>query len=96
VVFFYIPRRGFTPQMLAPLPRVLGIAFVKKANWDQGLIVGHEGLLIDGDLYHASIKRGVVVEKKYLADCFPVSHWEGLLLFQLVPQKIAEKTTVCR
>lgn len=96
VVFSYIPRRGFTPRMLAPLPRVLGIAFVKKANWDQGLIVGHEGLLIDGDLYHASIKRGVIMEKNYLKAGFPVSQWDGIILFQLIPQKPAENTGVCR
>ena len=83
----YIPRDGFTPRMLAPLPRVLGMAFVKKENWDKGLIVGHEGLLIDGDLYHASLKRGVVREKKYLAAGFPKSNWEGMLLFKLAPCK---------
>jgi hypothetical protein len=96
VAFSYIPRTGFTPQMLAPLPRVLGIAFVEKKNWKQGLIVGHEGLLIDGDLYHSSLKRGVMVEKNYLAACFPASQWEGMMLFRLVPQKPAENTAVCR
>ena len=89
VVMSYIPRTGFTQKMLAPLPRVLGIAFVKKANWDQGLIVGHEGLLIDGDLYHASLKGGVIVEKNYLAARFPASPWEGMILFRLVPQSFA-------
>ena len=81
----YIPRDGFTPQLLSGLQRVTGIAFVKKENWDTGLIIGHEGLLIDGDLYHSSPKRGVVVEKNYLAACFPRSGWEGLLLFKLAP-----------
>ncbi len=96
VAFSYVPRAGFTPQMLAPFPRVLGIAFVKKANWDQGLIVGHEGLLIDGDLYHSSVRRGVIVEKNYLKDGFPVSQWEGIILFQLIPKKPAENTGICR
>jgi len=89
VALSYIPRAGFTMGMLAPLPRVLGIAFVKKANWDKGLIVGHEGLLIDGDLYHASLKGGVVVEKNYLAARFPASPWEGMLLFQLASRPFA-------
>jgi hypothetical protein len=95
VVLSYIPREGFTTKMLAPLPRVLGIAFVKKANWDQGAIVGHEGLLIDGDLYHSSLNRGVIVEKKYLTARFPASQWEGMILFRLLPQELAEHT-VCR
>ena len=96
VAFSYIPRTGFTPRMLTPLPRVLGIAFVKKANWDQGLIVGHEGLLIDGDLYHCSLKRGVIVEKNYLKAKFPASQWDGMILYRLIPQKSAENTAVCR
>jgi hypothetical protein len=91
----YIPRAGFTPGMLAPLPRVLGIAFVKKANWDKGLIVGHEGLLIDGDLYHASLKGGVVVEKNYLAARLPSSPWEGIILFQLA-SRAGAADTLCR
>ncbi len=95
VALSYIPRAGFTPGMLAPLPRVLGIAFVKKANWDKGLIVGHEGLLIDGDLYHASLKGGVVVEKNYLAARFPASPWEGMMLFQLASRAFAADTA-CR
>jgi hypothetical protein len=91
----YIPRAGFTPGKLAPLPRVLGIAFVKKANWAQGLIVGHEGLLIDGDLYHASPRGGVVVEKNYLAARFPASPWEGMILFQLA-SRACPADTACR
>jgi len=81
----YVPRAGFTPPQLSQLPRVIGIAFVKKDNWDKGLIVGHEGLLIDGDLYHSSPKRGAVVEKNYLEAGFPKSGWEGMLLFKLAP-----------
>jgi hypothetical protein len=95
VTVSYIPRAGFALGMLTPLPRVLGIAFVKKANWDKGLIVGHEGLLIDGDLYHASLKGGVVVEKNYLAARFPASAWEGMVLFQLAPRTLAAETA-CR
>jgi hypothetical protein len=95
VALSYIPRAGFTPQMLAKLPQVLGIAFVKKANWDQGVIVGHEGLLIDGDLYHSSQKRGVILEKNYLAALFPASQWDGIILFRLLPQALSENT-VCR
>jgi hypothetical protein len=92
VALSYIPRAGFTPGMLTPFPRVLGIAFVKKANWDQGLIVGHEGLLIDGVLYHSSLKGGVVVEKNYLAARFPSSPWEGMILFQLASRTFAADT----
>lgn len=95
VALAYIPRAGFTPQILAPFPRVQGIAFVKKENWDKGLIVGHEGLLIDGDLYHASPAGGVIVEKNYLQSCFPSSPWEGMILFELASRAFASDA-LCR
>lgn len=85
ITLAYVPRAGFLPELLVPLPHVTGIAFVKKDNWDKGLIVGHEGLLIAGDLYHASPQKGVVVVKDYLAAAFPQSGWEGFILFNLMP-----------
>lgn len=91
VTLAYIPRQGFKPQQLAGLGRVTGVAFVKKANWDKGLIVGHEGLLMGDDLYHASPGRGVVVEKNYLAAGFAASNWEGMVLFDLKPCAMYDK-----
>ncbi len=81
----YVPRHGFRPGMLAGLGRVTGVAFVKKENWGKGLAVGHEGLLIDGDLYHSSPERGVVVERQYLSAGYLKSPWEGMILFRLEP-----------
>lgn len=79
----YIPRKGFIPGMLKPLPATVGLAFVKKSNWGKGIIVGHEGLLIDDDLYHASPGRGVCVVKNYLAREFHKSRWDGIILFTI-------------
>ncbi len=79
----YLPRAGFSPEMLKELPSVLGTAMVKKSHWEKGIIIGHEGLLIDGDLYHSSQKSGVCVVKDYLASTFPDSQWEGLVLFAI-------------
>jgi len=79
----YIPRKGFIPGMLNPLPAAVGIAFVKKSNWEKGIIVGHEGLLIDGDLYHASPGKGVCVVKNYLAGEFQKTRWDGIILFMI-------------
>lgn len=83
VVLDYLPREGFSPDMLKPLPDAVGVAFIKKANWEKGIIVGHEGLLIDGDLYHSSPPEGVQVVKNYLSSVFPDSGWEGLVFFNI-------------
>ncbi len=83
VTLHYIPRKGFVPAMLNPLPAAVGIAFVKKSNWEKGVIVGHEGLLIDGNLYHASPGKGVQAVGNYLEQAFPGSPWEGFVLFSI-------------
>lgn len=83
VTLSYIPRDRVIPGMLKPLPASIGIAFVKKSNWEKGIIVGHEGLLIDGDLYHASPGKGVRVIKNFLANEFHKTRWEGIILFSM-------------
>jgi hypothetical protein len=83
VTLSYIPQTGFHPAMLKNLPEAVGVALVKKSNWGKGIIVGHEGLLIEGDLYHASPSSGVVVIKDFLTAGFPQSKWEGLILFSI-------------
>ncbi|MEI6125837.1 MAG: N-acetylmuramoyl-L-alanine amidase-like domain-containing protein [Pseudomonadota bacterium] len=83
VTLRYIPRAGFQPAMLKNLPEVIGVAFVKKSNWSQGLIVGHEGLLINGDLYHSSPDAGVCIKKNFLHKEFSHSLWEGLILYTI-------------
>ncbi len=80
----YVPREGFNPAMLKKkLPEVTGIAFVDKSLWDRGVIVGHEGILINGDLYHSSPGPGVNVMKNYLSEKFATSKWDGFILFKI-------------
>ena len=83
LVLDYLPREGFSPELLKPLPDAVGVAFIKRSNWDKGIMVGHEGLLIDGDLFHSSPSEGVQVIKNYLSSAFPISGWEGLAFFHI-------------
>ena len=80
----YIKRGDFTIDKLKKLPRSIGIAFVKKSNWPIGVIIGHEGILIDGDLYHSSYPTlGLYKIKDYLSESFPFSNSEGMMLFEI-------------
>ncbi len=81
----YVSRKGFSPDCLRPLPDILGIAFVKSANWDKGIIIGHEGILINKALYHASPGIGVHVDEGYLDRLFTASCWDGFVLFSFEP-----------
>lgn len=51
----YIPTSAVSAAVLATLPRACaGIAFVRKKYFEQGLVVAHEGFVIDRrDLVHA-------------------------------------------
>ena len=79
----YIPREGFSTEELKDLPEVIGIAFIKRSNWGKGIIVGHEGLLINGDLCHSSPSSGVNIIKNYLSIEFAGSKWEGIVFFSI-------------
>lgn len=79
----YIKRTNFFPDKLSDLPRTLGVALVKRSNWPIGVVVGHEGILIDGDLYHSgSVKTGLHKIDNYLS-VFAESQWEGIIFFQI-------------
>lgn len=83
VTISYIPRAGFHLGMLRSLPEVIGIAFVKQSNWEKGVVVGHEGLLVEGDLYHSSPDSGIDVIKNFLRADFPHSQWQGIILYKI-------------
>ncbi|MCX8044088.1 MAG: DUF1460 domain-containing protein [Desulfobacterota bacterium] len=83
VTLAYLPRHGFHPSMLCRLPRVCGIAFIKKASVQQGVLISHEGLLIDNDLYHASPEKGVCIENGYLERIYPTTAWDGCVFFSI-------------
>ena len=91
VTVSYIPRVGFHPEMLRHVPEAVGVAFVKQSNWNNGIIVGHEGLLIDGDLFHSASSSGVCVVRDFLTAGFPLSQWEGIILVSIGEVSLAGK-----
>ena len=51
----YIPSNNITQEILQKLPHVAGVAFVKKPYFKMGLLVAHEGMIIDQkNIIHAS------------------------------------------
>lgn len=86
----YIPKTYVTPELLQRLPAVCGVAIIQKELFKNGIIIGHEGIIINGkDFVHASkYTRRVVREdfyrytrkrKKYLLT--PVC--DGIVLYQM-------------
>ncbi|RMF06833.1 MAG: DUF1460 domain-containing protein, partial [Candidatus Neomarinimicrobiota bacterium] len=59
VDLFYIPNDQINADLLRKLPKVCGVAFVRRSYMDKGILIAHEGMIIDQkDLIHASLSAG--------------------------------------
>ena len=63
----FIPTVKITENILLNLPAVSGVAFVKKSYFKMGIVIAHEGYLIDQtNLIHASSEFGQTVDVDFL------------------------------
>jgi len=84
----YIPNDLVTPQLLARLPGIVGVAFVKPAWFGMGLVIGHEGMILDGtDLLHASQEAGRTVRQDFLDYYFTADgpRFGGIMIYRFLP-----------
>ena len=62
----YIPRKNISKDLLKRFPHICGVGIVRKELFNQGIIIGHEGIVIDGkDFIHASLSAGKVVRENF-------------------------------
>jgi hypothetical protein len=62
----YIPRKNISKEMLKRFPRICGVGIVRKGLFNKGIIIGHEGIVIDGENFiHASLAAGKVVQENF-------------------------------
>jgi len=84
----YIPNDRITPDLMDKLPDVCGVAFVKKSYFKKGIVIGHEGMIIDRkDLIHASQSAGKTTRVNFLDYYFPASgpFFDGIMIYKFVP-----------
>ena len=84
----FIPNKFVGEDLLDKLPQIAGVAFVKKTYFKMGLVVAHEGMIIDNkNIVHASSEFGKTVNmdfmKYYFLDDGP--RFDGVLLFSFNP-----------
>ncbi len=85
---YYLPNDKINAALLAKLPDVCGVAFVKPGYFGQGIVVGHEGMIIDQtDLIHASQSAGKTVRVPFLDYYFPKdgAFFGGIMIFTFTP-----------
>lgn len=88
VTIGYIPNSGINRNLLSRFPEVCGVAFVKKSQLDLGLLIAHEGMLIDRRaLIHASAEYGETVQVDFLEYFFRPEGplFDGILVYEFVP-----------
>ena len=66
------------------MPSVAGAAFVKESYFDMGLVVSHEGVIIDkSEIIHASSEFGKTVKMNFLEYLLPKGkpRFDGVIFF---------------
>lgn len=88
ITAWYIPNERINPSLLRRLPEVCGVAFVKPSYFKMGIVVGHEGMVIDRrDLVHASESAGKTERVDFLDYYFPQGgpFYDGIMIYKFVP-----------
>lgn len=84
----FIPNDQISEDLLSRLPKIVGVAFVKPAWFEMGLVIGHEGMIIDrAKLLHASQAAGETVLQDFLDYYFTEGgpRFGGIMIFRFLP-----------
>ncbi|SVC36331.1 uncharacterized protein METZ01_LOCUS289185 [marine metagenome] len=86
----YIPSNNINQEILQKLPHVSGVAFVKKTYFKMGLVVAHEGMIIDQkNIIHASSEYEKTVNIDFMDYYFRENGplFDGVLFYSFHPMK---------
>ena len=84
----FIPTVKITENILLNLPAVSGVAFVKKSYFKMGIVIAHEGYLIDQtNLIHASSEYNKTVNVDFLSYLFNGGdpRFDGIMFYKINP-----------
>ena len=82
----FIPSKMIEQITMQDLPKVCGIAFVKRSYFSMGIVIAHEGYLIDRKyLIHASSKEEKTVKVEFFNYYFKESGpaFDGIMIYEL-------------
>tara|TARA_B110000014_G_scaffold238464_1_gene205131 strand:+ start:512 stop:1345 length:834 start_codon:yes stop_codon:yes gene_type:complete len=85
----FIPMENLNKTIISKAPSVCGIAFVKRSYFKMGIMIAHEGFLIDRSrLVHASSEFGETVNVDFF-DYIKKNNeyrFDGVMLFKIEPK----------
>ena len=82
----FIPLERLNEQIMDRLPRICGVAFVKKSYFKNGIVIAHEGYIINNkNLIHASSKEKMTVNVDFLSYLFNKSEnqFDGVMFYDI-------------
>lgn len=82
----FIPLKRLNDQIMDKLPRVCGVAFVKKSYFKNGIVIAHEGYIINNkNLIHASSKEKMTVNVDFLSYLFNKGEdqFDGVMFYDI-------------
>ena len=88
IIINYIPSDNITSEIFEKLPVISGVAFVKKSYFDTGLIVAHEGMIINNkNIIHASSEYKKTVNMDFMEYYFRSDGplFDGVLFYSFHP-----------
>ncbi len=84
----YIPNNNIDLELLEKLPQVCGLAFVRTSYFKDGLVIAHEGILIDKKyLIHASSLTNNTAKVNFINYYFVNGEprFDGIMIYKFVP-----------
>ena len=81
----YIPNDQINEKLLKKLPNVCGVAFVKESYFKSGIVIAHEGMIIDNQfLIHASSTAGETSKIDFLKYYFQKQEglFDGVMIYE--------------
>lgn len=88
IIINYIPSDNITSEIFEKLPVISGVAFVKESYFDTGLIVAHEGMIINNkNIIHASSEYKKTVNMDFMEYYFRSDGplFDGVLFYSFHP-----------
>ncbi|MHC9541474.1 MAG: N-acetylmuramoyl-L-alanine amidase-like domain-containing protein [Vulcanimicrobiota bacterium] len=83
VTAFYIPSSAINAELLSKLPAACGVGFVRKKSFKLGIVVSHEGMIVDRKyLIHANSILGRVEKTDFMNYYFTANpgYFDGILI----------------
>jgi hypothetical protein len=88
IIINYIPSDNITSEIFEKLPVISGVAFVKESYFDTGLLVAHEGMIINNkNIIHASSEYKKTVNMDFMEYYFRSDGplFDGVLFYSFHP-----------